>query len=88
MKRLALAHTILLCLLLPFSVCARQTPADLILVNSRVFTADAANPSAEAADLVVLSQDMFSVDAPELPKTRSVLTVVGSHVVYDAKVLK
>src|SRR5919202_1434745 len=46
MKRLA--HTILLCLVLPFSVCARQTPADLILVNGRVFTADAANPSAEA----------------------------------------
>jgi predicted amidohydrolase YtcJ len=40
------------------------------------------------ADLVVLSQDIFSVDAPELPKTRSVLTVVGGRVVYDAKVLK
>ena len=46
MKRLAQA--ILLCLVLPFSVCARQTPADLILVNGRIFTADAANPSAEA----------------------------------------
>jgi predicted amidohydrolase YtcJ len=43
-----LAQAILLCLVLPFSVCAQQTPADLILVNGRVFTADAANPSAEA----------------------------------------
>jgi predicted amidohydrolase YtcJ len=41
-----------------------------------------------AADLVVLSQDIFSVDAPELPKTRSVLTVVVGRVVYDARVLK
>ncbi len=40
------------------------------------------------ADLAVLSQDIFTVPAPELPKTRSVLTLVGGKVVYDAKVLE
>jgi len=39
------------------------------------------------ADLAVLSQDIFSVPPPELPKTESVLTMVGGKVVYDAKVL-
>jgi hypothetical protein len=39
------------------------------------------------ADIVVLSQDIFAVPVPELPKTRSVLTIVGGKVVYDAKVL-
>ena len=39
------------------------------------------------ADLAVLSQDIFAVPAPELPRTRSVLTIVGGRVVFDAKVL-
>lgn len=39
-------------------------------------------------DLVVLSQDIFAAPAPELPKTSSVLTIVGGKIVYDAKVLK
>jgi hypothetical protein len=39
------------------------------------------------ADLAVISQDIFSVPPPELPKTESVLTLVGGQVVYDAKVL-
>jgi len=39
------------------------------------------------ADLAVLSQDIFGVPPPELPKTESVLTMVGGKVVYDAKVL-
>jgi cytosine/adenosine deaminase-related metal-dependent hydrolase len=39
------------------------------------------------ADLAVLSQDIFSVPPPELPKTESVLTVVGGKTVYDAKAL-
>jgi predicted amidohydrolase YtcJ len=39
------------------------------------------------ADLVVLSQDIFSVPPPELPKTDSVLTMVGGKIVYDAKAL-
>jgi predicted amidohydrolase YtcJ len=39
------------------------------------------------ADLAVLSQDIFSVPPPELPKTESVFTLVGGQVVYDAKVL-
>jgi predicted amidohydrolase YtcJ len=37
------------------------------------------------ADLVVLSQDVFHVPAQDLPKTVSVLTMVGGRVVYDAK---
>jgi predicted amidohydrolase YtcJ len=36
------------------------------------------------ADLVVLSQEIFTVPAPDLPRTHSVLTLVGGKVVYDA----
>jgi predicted amidohydrolase YtcJ len=39
------------------------------------------------ADLAVLSQYIFSVPANDLPKTESVLTMVGGKIVYDAKVL-
>ena len=35
------------------------------------------------ADLAVLSQDIFTVPAKELPKTRSVMTLVGGRIVYD-----
>jgi predicted amidohydrolase YtcJ len=38
------------------------------------------------ADLAVLSQDIFSVP-PQLPKTESVLTMVGGKIVFDAKAL-
>jgi predicted amidohydrolase YtcJ len=34
------------------------------------------------ADLAVLSQDIFKVPAPELPKTMSILTMVGGKIVY------
>jgi predicted amidohydrolase YtcJ len=40
------------------------------------------------ADLVVLSQDIFAAPVPELPKTNSVLTIVGGKIIYDAKTLK
>jgi len=43
--------------------------------------------SGKLADLVVLSQDIFAVPPPELPKTNSVLTIIGGKVVYDAKAL-
>ncbi|HTB98939.1 MAG TPA: amidohydrolase [Terracidiphilus sp.] len=36
------------------------------------------------ADLAVLSQDIFTVPAEQLPKTASVLTVVGGKIVYQA----
>lgn len=36
------------------------------------------------ADIAVLSQDIFTVPAPELPKTVSVLTMVGGKVVYQS----
>jgi predicted amidohydrolase YtcJ len=39
------------------------------------------------ADLAVLSQDIFRVPTEDLPKTVSVLTMVGGHIVYDAKVV-
>jgi len=39
------------------------------------------------ADLAVLSQDIFTIPAGDLPKTESVLTMVGGKVVYDAKVV-
>lgn len=40
------------------------------------------------ADLVVLSQDIFTAPVPELPKTQSILTIVGGKIVRDAKILK
>ena len=39
------------------------------------------------ADLAVLSQDIFTVPMRELPKTRSVMTMVGGRIVYDPKLL-
>ena len=36
------------------------------------------------ADLTVLSQDIFVVPLPSLPKTKSLLTLVGGQVAYDA----
>jgi predicted amidohydrolase YtcJ len=39
------------------------------------------------ADLAVLSQDIFSVPFPDLPKTESVLTLVGGKIVYDSGLL-
>jgi predicted amidohydrolase YtcJ len=43
--------------------------------------------SGKLADLTVLSQDIFSVPPQELPKTESILTMVGGKIVYDAKLL-
>jgi predicted amidohydrolase YtcJ len=37
------------------------------------------------ADLVVLSQDIFHIPPEDLPKTESVLTMVGGRIVYDSK---
>lgn len=36
------------------------------------------------ADLAVLSQDVFTVPPPELPKTESVVTMIGGKVVYGS----
>ena len=41
----------------------------------------------KVADLAVLSQDIFTVPPEDLPKTRSVMTVVGGTVVFDAGVI-
>lgn len=40
------------------------------------------------ADIAVLSQDIFTVPVDELPKTSSVLTLIGGKIVYDAGVLR
>jgi predicted amidohydrolase YtcJ len=40
------------------------------------------------ADLAVLSQDIFTVATDALPDTRSVLTLVGGRIAYDAGVLR
>jgi len=40
------------------------------------------------ADVAVLSQDIFIVHLGELPKTLSVLSIIGGKIVYDAGVLK
>jgi predicted amidohydrolase YtcJ len=40
------------------------------------------------ADLAVLSQDIFIAPVTELPKTQSLLTIVGGKIVYDAKILR
>lgn len=37
------------------------------------------------ADLAVLSQDIFTVSTPDLPKTESVLTIVGGKIAYEKK---
>ena len=37
------------------------------------------------ADLAVLSQDIFAVPPQDLPKTESLMTLVGGSVVYDAR---
>jgi predicted amidohydrolase YtcJ len=39
------------------------------------------------ADLAVLSQDIFTIPPPEMPKTTSVLTIVGGKIAFDAKTL-
>ena len=39
------------------------------------------------ADLAVLSEDIFKVNADDLPKTESLLTMVAGKIVYDAKLL-
>ena len=39
------------------------------------------------ADLAVLSQDIFTVPLPELPKTKALLTLVGGRIVHDAGAL-
>jgi predicted amidohydrolase YtcJ len=39
------------------------------------------------ADLAVLSQDIFTIPPPEMPKTVSVLTLVGGKIAFDAKTI-
>lgn len=40
------------------------------------------------ADMAVLSQDIFTVPAAQLPGTRSVMTLVGGRIAYDSGSLK
>jgi predicted amidohydrolase YtcJ len=41
----------------------------------------------KVADLAVLSQDIFTVSASDLPRTTSLLTLVGGKVIYNAGIL-
>ena len=36
------------------------------------------------ADVALLSQDIFKVPVPDLPRTTSVLTIVNGRIVHDA----
>jgi predicted amidohydrolase YtcJ len=40
------------------------------------------------ADLAVLSQDIFTVPSDDLPRTVSIMTMVGGKVIYDAHLLR
>lgn len=40
----------------------------------------------QVADLIVLSQDIFTALADQIPNTRSVLTLIGGGVTFDAHV--
>ena len=40
------------------------------------------------ADLVVLSQDIFSIPVLELPGTQVLLTMIGGKIVYKAAMAK
>ena len=40
------------------------------------------------ADIAVLSQDIFTISVDALPRTESVLTLVGGKVAWDAGVLR
>ena len=40
------------------------------------------------ADVAVLSQDIFTVPVEALPRTESVLTLVGGRVAWDAGVVR
>ncbi len=40
--------------------------------------------SGKLADLAILSQDIFAAPVGDLPKTQSLLTMVGGRIVYDA----
>jgi predicted amidohydrolase YtcJ len=37
------------------------------------------------ADVALLSQDIFKIAAPDLPRTTSVLTIVNGRIVHEAK---
>jgi predicted amidohydrolase YtcJ len=39
------------------------------------------------ADLAVLSQNIFTVPSDNLPKTVSIMTMVGGKMIYDAHLL-
>jgi predicted amidohydrolase YtcJ len=84
-----------------FAVTHPRRPSEAISMEEAVIAYTATNAYAEfeeqnkgtltvgkVADLAVLSQDIFVIPVPELPQTKSVLTMVNGKIVYDAKVLK
>ena len=84
-----------------FAISHPRRPSEAISREEAVIAYTATNAFAEfeeqnkgtltvgkVADLAVLSQDIFEIPVPELPQTKSVLTMVNGKIVYDAKVLK
>jgi predicted amidohydrolase YtcJ len=74
----------------PEAITREQAVTAYTLTSAYAEFAEKEKGSIEAgklADLAVLSQDIFTVPTPELPKTESVLTIVGGKVVYDAHAL-
>jgi predicted amidohydrolase YtcJ len=72
------------------SITREQAVIAYTLMSAHAEFAENEKGSLEAgklADLAVLSQDIFSVPIPDLPKTQSVLTMVGGRTVYEAGVL-
>jgi predicted amidohydrolase YtcJ len=59
-----------------------RTAAYSVFAEERLGTLDAG----KQADLAVLSQDIFTVSNEDLPKTESVLTIVGGRVAYSRDV--
>ena len=67
---------------------AQQVQADTILLTSAYAEFQEREKGTLAqgkfADIAVLSQDIFTVPASDLPKTVSLLTMVGGKVIYTA----
>jgi predicted amidohydrolase YtcJ len=66
--------------------CALTTAVTLVAAEFAEADKGTLEPG-RLADLAVLSQDIFTASLPELPKTGSLLTLVGGKIVHDAGAL-
>ena len=70
-----------------FQTNLRREMADLVLLNGIIWTANPDQPWAEvalrhAADLVVLSRNIFEIPSEEIQKTEVKMTVFNGKVIY------